>query len=68
LDDCSAEFLEPFWDADVIIAKGQGNYETLSDVQANIFFVLKVKCSIAARSIGRPNGSWVVKQSIVTKH
>jgi damage-control phosphatase, subfamily I len=61
LDDCSADFLKAFWDADVIIAKGQGNYETLSDVQANIFFVFKVKCPIAARSIGRPNGSWVVK-------
>ena len=63
LDDCSAAFLRAFWDADVIIAKGQGNFETLNEVQANIFFVLKVKCPIAARSIGRANGSWVIKQS-----
>ncbi len=63
LDDCSDAFLKVFWDADVIIAKGQGNYETLNEVQANIFFVLKVKCPIAARSIGQANGSWVVTQS-----
>jgi damage-control phosphatase, subfamily I len=63
LDDCSDAFLKVFWDADVIIAKGQGNYETLNEVQANIFFVLKVKCPIAARSIGRVNGSWVVAES-----
>ena len=44
LDQCSEEFLSIFETADLIIAKGQGNYETLSDVNKDIYFILKVKC------------------------
>jgi uncharacterized protein with ATP-grasp and redox domains len=43
--------------ADLIIAKGQGNYETLSDVPGNIFFLLKAKCPVIARHIGCELGS-----------
>jgi len=49
---CSAEFLEAFHSADVIIAKGMANFETLSDVDANIFFILKAKCDSVAHEIG----------------
>ncbi len=49
LEYCSAEFNHHFTQADLIIAKGQGNYETLSDNSANIFFLLKAKCPIVAR-------------------
>ena len=38
--------------ADLIIAKGQGNFESLSDRTENIFFLLKVKCPIIARDSG----------------
>jgi len=44
LDHCSPAFVKRFWDADLIIAKGQGNYETLNTVPANIFFLFKTKC------------------------
>jgi uncharacterized protein with ATP-grasp and redox domains len=30
LEDCSADFRRRFEDADMVIAKGQGNFETLS--------------------------------------
>jgi uncharacterized protein with ATP-grasp and redox domains len=49
---CSAEFLEAFHSVDVIIAKGMANFETLSDVDANIFFILKAKCDSVAQEIG----------------
>jgi len=56
---CSPEFLEAFHSADVIIAKGMANFETLSDVDANIFFILKAKCDSVAQEIG------VIKEGIV---
>lgn len=57
LDDCSADFLERFHKADLIISKGQGNFETLSEIDANIFFLLKVKCPVIAAHIGLPPGT-----------
>lgn len=43
---------------DTIIAKGQGNYEMLSD-NDDIFFLLTPKCPVLARSVGAPVGSLV---------
>ncbi len=51
LDKCSDEFLEVFNNADMIISKGQGNYESLSDVSRDIFFMLKAKCRVVARHL-----------------
>ena len=63
LDDCSKEFRERFGDADVVIAKGQGNYETLSDVEKDIFFLLKVKCPVIAQDIGHNVGAVVLQRA-----
>ena len=52
METCSQDFLNRFEKADLIIAKGQGNYETLSGIDKNIFFLLKVKCSVIAEDIG----------------
>jgi len=51
LADCSDRFKEHFGTADVIISKGMGNYETLSDEQLPIFFLFTVKCSEVARHV-----------------
>jgi len=48
--ECNQEFLELFKSADVIIAKGQGNFETL-DIESNIFFLLKAKCRLIAKRL-----------------
>nr|AJG38145.1 hypothetical protein [bacterium enrichment culture clone fosmid MGS-K1] len=48
LSQCSSEMLEIFDSSDIIIAKGQGNYESLSDEEANIVFLLKCKCHVVA--------------------
>lgn len=57
LEHCSDQFRQTFNQADLIIAKGQGNYETLSEVPGNIFFLLKAKCPVIAHHIGCELGS-----------
>lgn len=49
---CNKEFMEIYNSADVVISKGQGNYEALSDEKRKIFFMLKAKCSVIAEEIG----------------
>jgi uncharacterized protein with ATP-grasp and redox domains len=61
LDDCSEEFRQAFDSADLIVSKGQGNFETLSDCGKNIFFLLKVKCPVVAESVGLPVGTHVLR-------
>jgi len=60
---CSQEFRHRFTNADLIIAKGQGSYETLSDVDKNIFFVLKAKCPVIARDLGCEVGEMILRRS-----
>ena len=60
LDDCSQEFRRRFTEADLVLAKGQGNYETLSDEPHDIFFLFKVKCSVIAAHAGVPIGTHVL--------
>jgi len=63
LENCSETFRRRFDQSDLIIAKGQGNYETLSDVDKNIFFLVMPKCSVLARHLGREIGSLVLSGS-----
>lgn len=57
LTQCNSQFLDLFNSADVVIAKGQGNYETLLDVKRDIFFMFKVKCPAIALRCGQPEGT-----------
>ncbi|HPR89712.1 MAG TPA: ARMT1-like domain-containing protein [bacterium] len=65
LAECSLEFVREFHRADLIIAKGQGNFETLSDVTAPIFFLFKAKCPVIAAHAGVGLGALVVLRSKV---
>lgn len=50
--------------ADVIISKGMGNYECMSpEGRHSVCFLLKVKCSVVARSLGREIGDIVCRFS-----
>ncbi|MFA4973972.1 MAG: ARMT1-like domain-containing protein [bacterium] len=60
LEHCSPEFRCCFDDADMIIAKGQGNFESLSEVPRNIFFLFKVKCPVIGGRVGLPVGTNVL--------
>jgi len=63
LETCSQTFRSRFEDADLIIAKGQGNYETLSDADKNIFFILKAKCPVIARDLGCEVGEMIFQKT-----
>jgi len=52
LENTSDDFIRVYESADVVISKGQGNYETLFDTDREIFFLLKAKCPVIARDIG----------------
>lgn len=49
---CNDEFIERFEHAEMIISKGQGNYEALSDVKKTVFFLLKAKCKMISKDLG----------------
>ena len=57
---CSEEFLHHYNTADVVISKGQGNFESLSKENKNIFFLLMAKCSLVADLFGAKKGDLIV--------
>jgi len=59
LETCSPEFLRHFHSADIIVSKGQANFETLNEIPTDIFFVLKAKCSEVGRELGVATGDVV---------
>lgn len=63
LEDCSDEFREAFARADLIVSKGQGNYETLCGVRAPIYFLFTVKCPLVADQVGEPVGTMIARRS-----
>ncbi|MDD4941165.1 MAG: ARMT1-like domain-containing protein [Candidatus Omnitrophica bacterium] len=57
---CSKEFRRLFASADMIISKGQGNFESLSAEKRPIFFLFMVKCPVVAQETGCKMGSIVL--------
>jgi uncharacterized protein with ATP-grasp and redox domains len=53
---CSRIFRERFFNADLIVSKGQGNFETLAGTAGPIYYLLTVKCGVVAEHIGRQAG------------
>ena len=58
---CSPEFVHIYEQAPLIISKGQGNYEALSEENRTIFFMLKAKCRVIAEDIGVTEGDIILK-------
>lgn len=59
----SDEFKQVFKDAELIIAKGMGNYETLTEIKCEkpVLYLLKAKCEPVADSLGVKEGSFIAK-------
>jgi hypothetical protein len=55
----SREFIEAFRAADLVLAKGQGNFETLDGTPGEIFFLLKAKCPEVAAELAVPEGALI---------
>ena len=51
----SSESRELLYDADLIIAKGQGNFETLNDCGLNIYYLFLCKCDLFQRRFHAEN-------------
>ncbi|MBD0777541.1 DUF89 family protein [Maribacter sp. ANRC-HE7] len=62
LDQSTPEFLELFNTTDLVISKGQGNFEGLSDCNRQVFFLLKSKCPIIANHLGIEDNSIILKE------
>ncbi|MGC9393499.1 MAG: damage-control phosphatase ARMT1 family protein [Anaerolineae bacterium] len=60
---CSEDFRQIYAAAPLVIAKGQANYETLSEAGPRVFCLLQVKCPVIGRDLGAPVGSVIVRQS-----
>ena len=61
---CSESFRRMYEEAQLVIAKGQANYETLSAEGPKVFFLLQAKCPIIARDVGAPVGGVVLKRGV----
>lgn len=62
LESSSKEFLRHYYNADMILAKGQGNYESLSERPEPLFFLLQAKCPVIADKIGCRVGDLVLQK------
>jgi uncharacterized protein with ATP-grasp and redox domains len=60
---CSSLFLKALDSADLVIAKGQANYESLEGTRPNIFFILKAKCQATADHMGVKEDDLVFKRA-----
>lgn len=61
---CNKQFLRFLNKAGLVISKGQGNYETLSEVEREIYFLIKAKCPVIAQDIGVKEQAIVLKRHI----
>lgn len=55
----SAQFNQIYQNCDFVIAKGQANFESLSEENKKIYFLLLVKCGVIAKYINVPEKSLV---------
>ena len=49
---CTRSFRKIFEDTELIISKGQGNFEALADEKRPIFFLFRAKCPVVAKHLG----------------
>ena len=59
----SPKFRTHFQSADLIISKGQGNFETITDNGKRIFFLFQSKCEVVSKDLGLSAGSMLLKKS-----
>jgi len=61
------ELIDSLEKYDLIISKGQANYECLSELDANVYFLLITKCPIIAKDLGVEAGKSLIKRQHITK-
>ena len=64
LEACSPRFRDAYRSADLVISKGQANFETLAgEGDERIFFLFKVKCPVVAGFLKRRDGDIVIMRN-----
>lgn len=64
LEKVSPDFRELWEAAAIILAKGMGHFETMSQIKdPRLFFLLQAKCSPVAQALGVPRGSFVLRRA-----
>lgn len=58
---CSPSFRRLFRRVDMVISKGQGNFESLSSVRRTVFFLFMAKCPVVAGHMACPLGTIVLR-------
>ncbi len=67
-DKVSYEFIESFRKANIIIAKGQANFESLWGIKKqNLFFLLNIKCNVVGKIINSEYGCSIIINEIKYK-
>lgn len=62
LEFCSDEFLTAYHKSDLVISKGQGNFEGLMDeINKPIVFLLMAKCAPIAKMLNTEKGGMIIK-------
>ena len=63
LYECASSQAKELYDrADVVLAKGMGNFECLeASVDPRVFLLFKIKCAVVARFLQQSQGSFVLK-------
>ncbi len=64
LENATDEYRKIYNKADVIISKGMGNFESLSEMEDNIYFLLIAKCKLVAGHLGVGKGEAVVTNTL----
>ena len=63
----SPEFQDQFQTSDLIISKGQGNFETITDIGTDngksTYFLFQAKCEVVSKGLGLSSGSMLLKKS-----
>lgn len=59
----SNEFRDIFYNSELIVSKGQGNFETLTGVKKIIYFLFQSKCDVVSKEQGLQTGSMLLKSS-----
>ena len=63
LSEADPDFLKLYHGADMVISKGQGNFEALSQAEGPIFFLFIIKCEVIMRHIGGSKLELVLKRN-----
>jgi uncharacterized protein with ATP-grasp and redox domains len=59
----SPGFQQKYSQAPLIISKGQGNFETVSDLEKVIFYLFQAKCDVVSKELGLSPGSMILSKS-----